>query len=74
MPPTSASFSASHISCWARIPPRSIALQATIALGDSPYLEDAHWYLAKAFLRRKDLGAAEDAFEDTHRASWDRER
>ena len=34
-------------------------LRATIALGDSPYLEDAHFYLAKAFLRRKDLGAAE---------------
>jgi len=34
------------------------ALQATIALGDSPYLEEAHFYLAKAFLRRKDLDAA----------------
>ena len=34
-------------------------LRATIALGDSPYLEEAHLYLAKAFLRRKDLGAAE---------------
>jgi hypothetical protein len=33
-------------------------LQATIALGDSSYLEEAHWYLAKAFLRRKDAGAA----------------
>jgi tetratricopeptide (TPR) repeat protein len=35
-------------------------LRATIALGDSPYLEEAHFYLAKAFLRRKDLGAAEE--------------
>ena len=34
-------------------------LRATIALGDSAYLEEAHWYLAKAFLRRKDFGAAE---------------
>ena len=34
-------------------------LQATIGLGDSPYLEEAHLYLAKAFLRRKDFGAAE---------------
>ena len=34
-------------------------LQATIALGDSPYLEEAHLHLAKAFLRRKDFGAAE---------------
>lgn len=34
------------------------ALRATIALGDSPYLEEAHFYLAKGFLRRKDLDAA----------------
>jgi tetratricopeptide (TPR) repeat protein len=34
-------------------------LRATIALGDSPYLEEAHLYLAKAFLRRQDLDAAE---------------
>ena len=36
-------------------------LQATVALGDSAYLEEAHFYLAKAFLRRNDLDAA-----DTH--------
>jgi predicted negative regulator of RcsB-dependent stress response len=35
------------------------ALRATIALGDSAYLEEAHLYLAKAFLRRNDLAAAE---------------
>ena len=34
-------------------------LRATIALGDSAYLEEAHLYLAKAFLRRRDIGAAE---------------
>ena len=34
-------------------------LRATIALGDSPYLEEAHFNLAKALLRRKDFGAAE---------------
>jgi tetratricopeptide (TPR) repeat protein len=34
-------------------------LQATIALGDSAYLEDAHFYLAKAFLGRKESRAAE---------------
>jgi tetratricopeptide (TPR) repeat protein len=33
-------------------------LQATIALGDSAYVEDAHFYVAKAFLRQHDLGAA----------------
>jgi tetratricopeptide (TPR) repeat protein len=35
------------------------SLRQTIALGDSPYLEEAHFYLAKAYLRRKDLDAAE---------------
>ncbi len=34
-------------------------LRAAIALGDSAYLEEAHLYLAKAFLRRRDIGAAE---------------
>jgi tetratricopeptide (TPR) repeat protein len=34
-------------------------LQRTIALGDSAYLEEAHLYLAKAFLRRRDVAAAE---------------
>ena len=34
-------------------------LRATTALGDSPYLEEAHWYLAKALLRQKRLAAAE---------------
>jgi tetratricopeptide (TPR) repeat protein len=34
-------------------------LQATVALGESAYLADAHWYLAKAYLRRQDVRAAE---------------
>jgi tetratricopeptide (TPR) repeat protein len=34
-------------------------LSATTALGDSPYLEEAHWYLAKALLRLKRPAAAE---------------
>jgi tetratricopeptide (TPR) repeat protein len=33
-------------------------LKATIALGDSPELEEAHFYLAKALLRKRDLGGA----------------
>lgn len=39
-------------------------LRGTIALGDSAYLEEAHLYLAKAFLRRKDLGAAETQLKE----------
>jgi hypothetical protein len=47
-------------------------LRATIAVGESPYLEEAHWYLAKAFLRRKDLGAAESQLKRLIqlRGSW----
>jgi tetratricopeptide (TPR) repeat protein len=33
-------------------------LRRTISLGDSPYLEEAHFYLAKAYLRKGDSGAA----------------
>jgi len=34
------------------------ALKATIALGDSPELEEAHFYLAKAWLRKQDVAGA----------------
>ena len=45
---------------------RSIAhLRATVALGDTPYLEEAHFYLGKAFLRQKDIGAAQDVLQRT---------
>ena len=40
------------------------SLRATIAIGDSAYLEDAHLYLAKAFLRRKDPAAAETQLKE----------
>jgi tetratricopeptide (TPR) repeat protein len=33
-------------------------LRKTISLGDSPYLEEAHFYLAKALLRKGDVGGA----------------
>ena len=33
-------------------------LNATIALGDSPELEEAHFYLAKALLRKQDISGA----------------
>jgi anti-sigma factor RsiW len=34
------------------------ALRQTIQLGDSPFLEEAHFYLAKAFLQQNDAGSA----------------
>jgi TolA-binding protein len=38
--------------------PAIAGLQQTIALGGSPYLEDAHFYIAKARLRQRDVRAA----------------
>jgi len=35
-------------------------LRSTIALGDSAYLEEAHFYLAKAYLGKGDRGAAKE--------------
>jgi tetratricopeptide (TPR) repeat protein len=49
-------------------------LQRTIALGDSPYLEDAHFYQAKAYLRQGDVAAAQDALHKTIQLHADRER
>lgn len=34
------------------------SLRKTVDLGDSPYLEEAHFYLAKAFLQQADLASA----------------
>jgi tetratricopeptide (TPR) repeat protein len=34
-------------------------LRAAVALGDTPFLEDAHFYLAKALLRQKNVNAAQ---------------
>lgn len=39
-------------------------LEATIALGDSAYFEEAHWYLAKAHVRRNNLTAAKAMLRD----------
>ncbi len=38
-------------------------LQKTVAVGESPYLEEAHFYLAKARLRQGDLQAAREELE-----------
>jgi tetratricopeptide (TPR) repeat protein len=40
-------------------------LGRTIALGDSPYLEEAYFYLAKAHLQTRNLDAAITALERT---------
>jgi len=43
------------------------ALQHCVALGDTPYLEEAHYYLAKAFLSKGDLAAARRELEEVIR-------
>jgi tetratricopeptide (TPR) repeat protein len=48
-------------------------LQQSVALGETPYLEEAHHYLAKAFLRKGDLAAARRELEEVVRLKGDRE-
>ena len=48
-------------------------LRSTIALGDSPFLEDARFYLAKAHLRRGELQAAASELAKTVELRGDRE-
>ena len=43
------------------------ALSQTISLGDSPYLEEAHFYLARAFLQNNDPVRAREQVERTIR-------
>ena len=49
-------------------------LRRTIALGESPYLEEARFYLAKAYLRRGELQAAESELRKTVQLRGDREK
>ena len=49
------------------------ALQQSVALADTPYLEEAHYYLAKAFLRKGDLAAARRELEEVVRLEGDHE-
>lgn len=46
-------------------------LQQSVALGETPYLEEAHHYLAKAFLRKGDLAAARRELEEVVRLEGD---
>jgi len=48
-------------------------LRGTAALGDSPYLEETHFYLAKCSLRKGDLRAARNELEKTIPLQGERE-
>ena len=49
------------------------ALKQCVALGDTPYLEEAHYYLAKSFLGKGDVAAAREELEATVRLKGDNE-
>jgi tetratricopeptide (TPR) repeat protein len=49
------------------------ALQQSVALGETPYLEETHYYLAKGYLRARDLAAARRELEEVVRLKGDRE-
>jgi tetratricopeptide (TPR) repeat protein len=49
------------------------ALQQSVALGDTPYLEEAHYYLGKAFLRKGNLAVARRELEEVVRLKGDHE-
>ena len=49
------------------------ALQRSVALGDTPYLEESHYYLAKAFLHKNDVAAAEAELQKTIQLKGDLE-
>ena len=48
-------------------------LQQCIGLGNTPYLEESHYYLAKAFLRKGDAAAARRELEEVVRLKGDQE-
>lgn len=48
-------------------------LQQCVALGDTPYLEEAHYYLAEGFLGKSDLAAARRELEEVVRFKGDKE-
>ena len=49
------------------------ALRATAALGETPYLEPAHFYLSKAYLMQHDIDAAQKELVETIELHGDRE-
>jgi len=48
-----------------RVDSAAAGLRRTIALGDSPYLEEGHFYLAKACLQQGDIPAARSELQRT---------
>jgi tetratricopeptide (TPR) repeat protein len=56
-----------------RTEPGIKALRNTVALGESPYLEQAHFYLAKAYLQKGNVAEASKELQTTVRLHGDME-
>ena len=65
MPPSTRSSSATCQLLTAQVDSAISGLRQTVALGESPYLEEAHFYLAKARLRQGDIRAARAELQRT---------
>jgi len=48
-----------------QIDPAIVSFRQTVSLGDPVYSESAHFYLAKAYLQKKDVARAEDELQKT---------
>jgi TolA-binding protein len=66
--PQTASFKFYLGACYllsGQIDPAIVSFHKTVSLGDPAYSESAHFYLAKAYLRRKDAARAKDELQKT---------
>jgi len=66
--PQSASFNFYLGACYllaGQNGPAIVSFRQTVSLGDPAYSESAHFYLAKAYLRRKDVARAKDELQKT---------
>ncbi|HYM75252.1 MAG TPA: tetratricopeptide repeat protein [Candidatus Dormibacteraeota bacterium] len=66
--PQSASFNFYLGACYllaGQTDPAIVSFRQTVSLGDPAYSESAHFYLAKAYLRKKDVARAKDELQKT---------
>jgi TolA-binding protein len=66
--PQNASFNFYLGACYllaGQTDPAIVSLRQTISLGDPAYSESAHFYLAKAYLRKKEVARAKDELQKT---------
>jgi len=69
--PQSASFNFYLGACYllaGQIDLAIVSFRQTVSLGDPAYSESAHFYLAKAYLRKKDVARAKDELQKTVRS------